>query len=321
MTRRLLILRHGKSDWSRGVLDFERPLKERGKRNAERIGIWMAEQSKVPDCVLSSPAVRALSTAISACRAMGQTEDLIYEDPRIYAASPGGLLEVLKGVPAHCQRVMLVGHNPGLEILLEYLTGGDIETPEDGKLLPTASLAELEMPDDWRGLEEGCATLREYVRPRTLPTRSIGSASGREDGRERPAYFYTQSSVIPYRETEGKIEILIVTSRSGKSWVVPKGVVDPGLTPGESALKEAREEAGIEGELEQQSVGFYDYPKWGGTCTVEVFPMRVTRELDEAQWEERHRRRAWVLPETAVGRLKQDELRVMVSELAKRLNA
>ncbi|HBE93034.1 MAG TPA: NUDIX hydrolase [Gammaproteobacteria bacterium] len=114
----------------------------------------------------------------------------------------------------------------------------------------------------------------------------------------------------------GKVEILIISSSKRKHWVVPKGIWEPGLTAQESAAKEALEEAGIEGRIADTVVGTYVYPKWGAACTVEVYSMEVTRVLPEEEWEEVHRGREWVSPEQAAKRLRQDELKPMVRELA-----
>ncbi|MBF0612424.1 MAG: NUDIX domain-containing protein, partial [Magnetococcales bacterium] len=70
-----------------------------------------------------------------------------------------------------------------------------------------------------------------------------------------PDYFYGQSSVIPVRLVEGKVEVMVISSRKNKRWVVPKGVVEPELTPQESASKEALEEAGITGLVLRESIG------------------------------------------------------------------
>jgi len=74
MSRELLLLRHGKSDWNSGVTDFRRPLKDRGKRGAQRMGTWLWQQDLRPDLILSSPAERALTTAHKCCKSMGQGE-------------------------------------------------------------------------------------------------------------------------------------------------------------------------------------------------------------------------------------------------------
>ena len=319
MTRELLLLRHGKSDWDTGDDDFHRPLKDRGKRAVQRIGVWLAQQKKVPDLVVTSPAERALVSAQKACKAMGNGDAGIQRDKRIYAAGIDELLAVLADCPQDAGRVMLVGHNPGLEELLEWLAGAAIPVPEDGKLLPTATLASLQLPADWRALVAGCAHLNSITRPGTLPKKFPYPTPDGKERRDRPAYYYNQSSVIPYRLRDGKPEILVIASSKKHHLVVPKGIKDPGLSPRESAAKEAREEAGIEGEIAATALGSYTCEKWGATCTVAVYPMRVTRLIPEDEWEERHRGREWVSPEKAARELKQQELQPLVKKLVETL--
>lgn len=315
MTRELLILRHGKSDWSTGDEDYYRPLKERGLRNAGQVGSWLARQGTLPDLVVTSPATRALTTARLACDAMGNGSLAIREDRRIYAGGVRDLLEVLGACPQEARRVLLVGHNPGLEDLLRWLAGADIPVPGDGKLLPTAALARLSMPDDWTQLPSACARLDGVTRPAALPEKFPFPSPDGTELRDRPAYYYTQSAVIPYRLRDGKPEILLITTRKRRHNIVPKGIVEPGLTAPDSAAKEALEEAGVEGEVAGTPLGSYRYEKWGGTCTVTVYPMRVTRVLPEDQWEESDRGREWVSPEAAAGRLKQKKLHALVRKL------
>ncbi|NQT91761.1 MAG: beta-galactosidase trimerization domain-containing protein [Lentisphaerae bacterium] len=107
-----------------------------------------------------------------------------------------------------------------------------------------------------------------------------------------PQSIYPQSSVIPYRVSEGRVEILVVSNRGGDRWVLPKGLIDEGLSASESAAKEAMEEAGIVGTVDPDPIGNYDYHKWGGTCRVEVFLMRVEEERTE--WLESSRTRRWM---------------------------
>ncbi len=108
---------------------------------------------------------------------------------------------------------------------------------------------------------------------------------------------YRQSAVVPFRvNTDGGADVLLVTNNSGTRWIVPKGLVEPGMTPADSAAKEALEEAGIEGDVLPTVLGGYDYRKWGGVCRVEVYLMRVSREHD--MWEEDGwRQRRWVAAE------------------------
>ncbi|MEN8204940.1 MAG: histidine phosphatase family protein [Pseudomonadota bacterium] len=315
MNRELLLLRHGKSDWSTGLDDFHRPLTDRGKRGAQRIGVWLAQQKMVPDFIVTSPAERALVTAQKACKAMGNGDEGIQRDRRLYAAGIDELVAVLGDCPPDAGRVMLVGHNPGLEELLVWLASDTVTVPDDGKLLPTATLARLYMPADWQALIAGCAQLDAITRPAMLPKKFPYPAPDGKEQRDRPAYYYTQSSVIPYRVRDGKMEILVIASSKKHHLVVPKGIKDPGLSPRASAAKEALEEAGIEGDIAETALGSYTCEKWGATCTVAVYPMKVTRVIPEEEWEERHRGREWVAPDVAASRLKQEELRPLVRKL------
>ncbi len=88
MGRELLLLRHGKSDWSVSTDDFHRPLMLHGKRSAERMGSWLMQQDLAPDHVVSSPAERAIATAAKACKAMAIGTRAIHLDERIYEAEP-----------------------------------------------------------------------------------------------------------------------------------------------------------------------------------------------------------------------------------------
>lgn len=130
--------------------------------------------------------------------------------------------------------------------------------------------------------------------------------------KRRPLWFYHQSGVIPYRTTKsGDIEILLITSRGGKRWIIPKGIIDPGTTALESACKEAYEEAGLTGRPAATAFGKYQYQKWGGACTVEVFPLEVLSVLDT--WPESDvRRRQWMSRKEAAKTVKEPALKKML---------
>ena len=169
MSRCLLILRHAKSSWDSGAdTDFERPLAERGERDAPRMGQWLNRQHLKPDHVVSSPAERALQTTLRVCKEMGVKKKKITWDSRIYGSSTPQLLEVLSDIPASADRVMLVGHNPGLEDLLRYLWGENTVVPPDGKLLPTAALAQVILPKNWQSLRKGVAQQVAIMRPKDI---------------------------------------------------------------------------------------------------------------------------------------------------------
>lgn len=132
-----------------------------------------------------------------------------------------------------------------------------------------------------------------------------------------PEHFFRQSAVVPYRRLDRSVEILMVTSRSGKRWVMPKGVIEPDLDAAASAAKEALEEAGIEGRVSRRPLGSYRYAKWGGVCEVEVYAMCVKTIHDE--WEESFRDREWLSPKMAVARCREPELQRIVKRLVKDL--
>lgn len=315
MGRELFILRHGKSDWGTDAPDFERPLTARGVRNAQQIGTWLWQQDTIPETILSSPAARARRTAEETCLAMGRDAREIRYDPRLYPGGLEDLLEVLAEASGEARTLMVVGHNPGLEDLLSHLVGDDLEVPPDHKVLPTATVARLAMPEDWGELARGVAPLLSLTRPRGLPERFPYPMPDGRELRDRPSYYYSQSAVVPYRGSGEELEVLIVSSSSGRHWLVPKGIQDPGLTPQEAGAKEAWEEAGVIGEVGDRPLGEYTYRKWGGTCTVRVYPMRVTRVADPPAWEEHHRGREWVRPRDAARRLKHPELGALILEV------
>jgi phosphohistidine phosphatase len=166
MTHELLLLRHAKSDWSVDMDDFSRPLKKRGRRAAKQVGRWLSMQHLIPDTILSSPATRALETAQRVCRQLHIDESSIICDRRIYEADAQTLLAVLKNLH-HEKRVLLVGHNPGLEELLLSLIPHSIPLSPNGKCLSTAALAQLAFESDWAELAE--AKLVTLIRPDSLP--------------------------------------------------------------------------------------------------------------------------------------------------------
>lgn len=129
--------------------------------------------------------------------------------------------------------------------------------------------------------------------------------------REHPDYYYQQSAVIPVRRQEDGLKILMITSRRKRRWVVPKGILDPDLSPQDSAAKEAKEEAGILGTVYPKMLGTFEYEKWGGTCSVQVYVMLVTQVQDT--WLESFRDRAWLDLEEAVDRVKEPDLKKMLT--------
>jgi len=168
MTKELLIIRHGKSDWSTNENDFERPLKKRGKRESRRLGIWMLQQQLIPDFILTSPAVRAVSTAKKLCKSMEISNSHIHSDSRIYKANSYTLKQIIQQLPKQANRILIIGHNPGLADLVLKLADKTITMPEDCNLLPTATLVHFKLKNDFANLVDYSATLQNIIRASSL---------------------------------------------------------------------------------------------------------------------------------------------------------
>lgn len=142
----LLILRHAKSSWKRPDLDdHDRPLNARGRRDAPRMGALLRRRGLTPDLVVSSTAVRARTTAEQVAEESGYGGQVTL-DRRLYLAAPEALVDVVGSLGGGAARVLVVGHNPGLEDLLARLTGA-------AEALPTAALAQVALPiAAWREL-------------------------------------------------------------------------------------------------------------------------------------------------------------------------
>lgn len=165
MSRELILLRHGKSDWNVDADDFHRPLKKRGIRGAKQVGLWLFNQQLIPDTIISSPAERAIVTAEKTCEMMQLNSQCIHQEPHLYDADLEILIQILSQLSSDAKRVLLVGHNPELEELLIYLSGKQIIIPDDHKILPTATLARLDIPVLWDKIDKNCAELVKIKRP------------------------------------------------------------------------------------------------------------------------------------------------------------
>jgi phosphohistidine phosphatase len=173
--RRLMLLRHGKSAWPDDVEDLERPLAQRGRAAAKRMGRYLAAQELVPDAVLVSHARRARDTWHLAEGALGKPP--AYTEPRIYEAAPEALFAVLRGAAHGIRSLLLIGHNPGLQELAELLTttaSRPARTPWQRKY-PTGALAVIDLDiGAWREASPGCGTLERFVTPRSLEQEEDG---------------------------------------------------------------------------------------------------------------------------------------------------
>ena len=160
-------MRHAKSDWSGPqISDFERPINKRGTKNAMRIGEWMNENNHIPQKIISSPALRAKETIELVTEQISKfnLEDLTYED-ELYLAGFTQLIEFINTYKDKVQSLMLVGHNPGIENLVNYLCdkSGDKET-----IVTTANLFIFKFSSDSFNTAVDTIELVEAIKPREL---------------------------------------------------------------------------------------------------------------------------------------------------------
>jgi len=171
---RLILMRHAKSRWrSPGLGDFERPLAERGRRDAPRMGAYLAAAGFVPDVVLCSSAKRARQTMKRAIARFSREPELRLMD-ELYHAGPDDLLAILRRIDSALQTVMIIGHNPGLHTLALDLIRPGVAAGQHlhdnlEHHFPTAALAVLSFDvRRWRNLAEASGKLEDYTAPRLM---------------------------------------------------------------------------------------------------------------------------------------------------------
>ena len=168
--RRILILRHAKSDWAAGIgSDFERPLNGRGRRAAAAMGAYLADECPTPSVILCSAARRAAETWAIIARLWSDAPEAVY-DESLYLAETADLLQRLRSLDASVATVCLVGHHPGFDGLAILLAAdrASVHVAEMRAKFPTAALAELAFDGQWSALGPGKAQLLRFIRPKDL---------------------------------------------------------------------------------------------------------------------------------------------------------
>ena len=157
--RELILLRHAHAESANvGQDDIDRPLSRQGLAEAEAAGQWLKQHGYLPDRIIASPARRTRETLEQVLQILGYVEQL--QDPRIYDATPGTLMQVADEHRDH-GRVLLVGHNPGLEQMAALLASGQ---SGDFRGMPAGGIAVLHLPADTQ-LEPGVAKLAAFWWP------------------------------------------------------------------------------------------------------------------------------------------------------------
>ncbi len=160
--KKLYIIRHAKSSWVDSSLsDFERPLKNRGKRDALLIGKILNEEEKRPDLILSSSANRAISTAKIIAKELNLEKNKIVKMEDLYCANLDKITNILGNLVDEIEVVYIFGHNPNFYYLVLFLCGRVIEK------FPTCAVAKIELNlKDWNKIGKNCGKLERYLTPK-----------------------------------------------------------------------------------------------------------------------------------------------------------
>ena len=162
----LLLMRHGKSDWSSKIdKDFDRVLASRGISDAPMMGNWIKTNQYLPDQIICSPAIRAKQTVEHVCSQIDVAITNVYWDERIYGADIKKLLGVLSETQDKIKTLLMVGHNPGFSDLIDYLC------PNNGlirKHMPTAAIAVISLNKIWSAVEQHSGILLHLVTPKQV---------------------------------------------------------------------------------------------------------------------------------------------------------
>ena len=162
MPRRLTVVRHAKSDWGDfSLADFDRPLNQRGLKDAPAMGARLRDRGEVPEVIICSPALRAHTTAKLFAKELGYAEDALVLEPSIYEAPVSALLDVVRRLDEGVSHAMMVGHNPGSEQFVSFLLG------EPSRELVTCAVVDLTLCcSSWRSLGGGEGTLVSHWYPK-----------------------------------------------------------------------------------------------------------------------------------------------------------
>ena len=164
----LIIMRHAKSDWSEeNKSDFERPLTMRGRKAAKKMAKWLKRQYCI-DRILCSPALRAKQTCLLITAQLNLPQHRVIWESAIYEASINQRISIIDAYGEGIDTLLLIGHNPGLDQLLYYLSQDPPPINDSGKLLTTSAVAVLNYGVQTIKAKPHRATLECLVRPKEL---------------------------------------------------------------------------------------------------------------------------------------------------------
>lgn len=162
--RTLFLIRHAKSSWDNpGLRDFDRPLNKRGIHDAPKMAKTLEKQGIKPDLLVSSPAKRALTTALFFAETFGVADEAVLRNEDIYMASPREILKIISQLPDSAQTVFLFGHNPTFTEVANHFSDDFIDN------IPTCGVVQIESPADvWKEFSEGNATVKACFFPKEV---------------------------------------------------------------------------------------------------------------------------------------------------------
>ncbi len=168
-TRKLILMRHAKSDYPLGLADHDRPLAARGNREAPSAGAWLVENDLIPDYILCSDALRARSTCAWVLSELGEKGPTPYVDSRIYGAGVSELCSIINEVPDTVSTLLVIGHQPILQELALRLASVDSDEEAVYELAmnyPTLGTTVLETSHSYAHLDARDARVTHFVAPR-----------------------------------------------------------------------------------------------------------------------------------------------------------
>jgi phosphohistidine phosphatase len=216
----LTLLRHGKSSWRDPDLnDLDRPLNKRGQRDAPMMAHRLAERGFQPDLLLVSPALRARLTIEALTGHIPVDPGLVTFDERIYLATVDGLVDLVRTLPDDRENVLLVGHNPGMTDLANFLVGGTLEN------IPTCGVfsVELQVPS-WREIDREGARLVFYDYPKKSAKEKIagegeddmGCLKGKSKTKPKPGAYICEKCDAASKKKEDLCKAKKIKEKDGK---------------------------------------------------------------------------------------------------------
>ena len=164
----LMLMRHAKSDWHSDKADFDRPLNQRGRQDASRIGRHLKQLNIIPDVIVSSAAKRTRQTAELVNDYLALDDSSMKFDKELYLAGNESLRNIIEEYASDGMRLMVIAHNPGMDDLVSYLANTALPLSSNDKLMSTAAVAGFQIPTLDCLTSPGMAEMKYIFRPKEL---------------------------------------------------------------------------------------------------------------------------------------------------------